>query len=63
MIEKTEIALQLTKSVIEKYDFYKFFGQEPLPKKADLLDAAQIVAKAYCTILETISQAHDTQTK
>jgi len=63
MIEKTEIALQLTKSIIEKYDFYKFLGHEPLPKKVDLLDAAQIVAKAYCIILDTISQAHDTQTK
>lgn len=27
--EKAEIALQLTKSIIEKYDFYKFFGQKP----------------------------------
>jgi len=61
--EKAEIALQLTKSIIEKYDFYKFFGQESLPKKADLLDAAQIAAKAYCIILETISQVYDTQIK
>lgn len=63
MDEKAEIALQLTKSVIEKYDFYKFFNQETLPKKPNLLDAAQITAKAYCVIYETISQAHDKQPK